>query len=109
MLKQLMDLLWAVADPFPALLKNMVYKQSVESNGLGIMRKILAKKSSNKECTNQQVSKHQSVAGKGLDVSNDGTFQNSQHSLVKCVTTWQQGVLNKCTSVLSHWTDFVVP
>lgn len=32
MLSQLMGLLWTAADPFPALLKNMVYKQSVESN-----------------------------------------------------------------------------
>lgn len=48
MLKQLMDLLWAAADAFPALLKNKVYKQSAESNGLGNMRKILAKKAATK-------------------------------------------------------------
>lgn len=32
MLDQLMGLLWTAADPLPALLKNMVYKQSVETN-----------------------------------------------------------------------------
>lgn len=49
-----MSFLWTAADPFPALLKNMAYKQSVETNGWGIMSKTLAKEIATKksECTN---------------------------------------------------------